>query len=59
MSYIGKFIFKLDIQGLCDLLGVIDMEVCHGGISNYAPIIEYIVMNRSLIDMISLFDNQN
>ena len=56
MSY--KFI-KLDIQGLCDLLGVIDMEVCHGGISNYAPIIEYIVMNRSIIDMISLFDNQN
>ena len=22
------------------------MEVCHGGIANYAPIIEYIIMNR-------------
>ena len=34
------------LQGLCDLLGVIDMEVCHGGIANYAPIIEYIIINR-------------
>ena len=34
------------LEGLCDLLGIIDKEVCHGGIENYAPIIEYIVANR-------------
>ena len=34
------------LEGLCDLLGIIDREVCHGGIENYAPIIEYIVANR-------------
>ena len=34
------------LEGLCDLLGIIEKEVCHGGIENYAPIIEYIVANR-------------
>ena len=36
---------------MCDLLGVIDMEVCHGGIANYAPIIEYIIINRFKIEV--------
>ena len=34
------------LEGLCDLLGIFDREVCHGGIANYGPVIEYIVMNR-------------
>ena len=34
------------LEGLCELLGIIDKEVCQGGIENYAPIIEYIVVNR-------------
>ena len=34
------------LEGLCDLLGIIEKEVCQGGIENYAPIIEYIVVNR-------------
>ena len=33
-------------QGLCALLGIMDREVCHGGIANYAPIIEYIIANK-------------
>ena len=34
------------LEGLCELLGIFDQEVCHGGIANYGPVIEYIVMNR-------------
>ena len=34
------------LEGLCDLLGITGKEVCHGGIENYAPVIEYIVANR-------------
>ena len=41
-----EFYHHYHVQGLCELLGIIDMEVCHGGIANYAPIIEYIIINR-------------
>ena len=34
------------LEGLCDLLGIFDKEVCHGAIDNYGPIIEFIVLNR-------------
>jgi len=52
-ALIDLYIFGYDLEqitnaleGLCELLGIIDMEVCHGGIANYAPIIEYIILNR-------------
>ena len=42
----GDLMTSSTAQGLCALLGIMDREVCHGGIANYAPIIEYIIANK-------------
>ena len=35
------------LEGVCTLLGLTTKSVCHGGILNYAPVIQYIVKNRT------------
>ena len=34
-------------EGICTLLGITTQSVCDGGIFNYAPAFQYIVMNRA------------
>jgi len=35
------------LEGICTLFGITTKSVCHGGIYNYGPIIEFIIKNRT------------
>jgi len=34
------------LESLCSLLGVMQPAVCHGGIRNYGPVVEWVILNR-------------
>ena len=34
------------LESLCSLLGVEQPDVCHGGIRNYGPVVEWVILNR-------------
>ena len=44
---VGAEDIEAALEGICTLFGITTKSVCHGGIYNYGPIVEFVIKNRT------------